>query len=151
MLRELATGAVAGVVATGPQSAVVWGLRFAGVYHRKPPPEVVSERPNDAAVRAGILPPSLRGPVMLTEHIGFGAVSGAVYGLLSTVIRPTPVTGVLAGLAIWLTSYKGWIPALHIMPPPERDERGRQAALVMAHIAYGLALASAYRRLNPES
>jgi hypothetical protein len=147
----MAVGAVAGAMATGPQSAVVWGLRRVGIYHGKPPPEAVSERPNDAAVQAGVLPPSFRGPAMVTEHIGFGAAAGALYGLLSTAIRPTPVTGVLTGLAIWLTSYKGWIPALHIMPPPERDERGRQAALVIAHIAYGLSLAATYRRLQPDA
>lgn len=147
MLRNAVIGAIAGALATGPQSAVVWGFRSAGVYRRQPPPEVIAEQANEPAIDAGVLSPSLRRPAMVADHVGFGAAGGALFGLIAGVVPPTPLLGVLTGLAIWKISYDGWIPALRIMPPPEKDERGRQVTMVAAHIAYGLSLAATFRRL----
>jgi hypothetical protein len=147
MLRRVATGALAGALATAPQSGVTWGLRWAGVYRRKAPPIAVAEKPSEAAVQAGMLPPSLKGPAMLAQHIGFGAAGGALFGLLTGTIRPTPIAGALTGLAIWGVSYGGWIPALRIMPPPAKDERGRQVTLIVSHIVYGVSLAGTFRRM----
>jgi uncharacterized membrane protein YagU involved in acid resistance len=148
MIRRILAGATAGVIATGPQSAVVWGSRAAGVYHRRPPPEVLAEGPTNAAVDAGVLPSHLWRPAMLVEHVGFGAAGGILFAFVSSVVRPTMLAGVVTGLAIWKASYDGWIPALRIMPPPERDETGRQLTMVIAHVAYGLSLATAFKRLN---
>jgi hypothetical protein len=148
MLRRILAGAAAGVIATGPQSAVVWGARAAGIYHRRPPPEVVAEGPTNAAVDAGVLPAQLGRPAMLAEHMGFGAAGGALFALVSKVIQPAPIAGIVTGLVIWKASYDGWIPALRIMPPPEKDEAGRQVTMVIAHVAYGLSLAAVFNRLN---
>ena len=37
-------------------------------------------------------------------------------------------------------SYSGWLPALHLMPPPEQDRPGRQPSMVAAHVVYGAVL-----------
>ncbi len=140
MFKRVLIGALAGALATIPQSAAVWGLRAAGVYRRKPAPEVVAEKVTDAVVGVEKVPDEWMTPVKLAQHVGFGAAGGALFGLLTGVIRPTTVAGVLAGLGIWKASYDGWIPALKIMPPPEEDEEGRQLAMLLAHVAYGLAL-----------
>lgn len=146
---RLLLGGIAGVLATLPQSGVVWGMRRAGVYQRRPPPEVIVE---DLTSKTGSPPPgpARSAPVKLAAHFGFGAAGGAGYGLLTSVVPVHPLTGVLTGLGIWKGSYDGWIPALGIMPPPEEDEQGRVVTMVLAHVAYGLALALVLRRLLPE-
>jgi hypothetical protein len=149
MLKRIAVGAFAGALATGPQSAVVWGLRAAGVYRSQAPPERVSERLTESTTdREPTLKRWFR-PLMLVQHVGFGAAAGALYTLLSGRLRPNAVTGLIAGLGIWKVSYDGWIPAMKIMPPPTEDERGRQAALILAHVAYGVTLGALSGRLLP--
>ena len=148
MLKRMLISAAAGAAAAVPQSAAVWGLRYAGVYRRRPAPEVVVEQITDKVVDLDAVPDPWLTPMKVAGHFGFGAACGAVYGALSSVLRPNPVTGVLTGLAIWKGSYDGWIPALGIMPPPADDETGRQATLVIAHIAYGLALGALMQRLT---
>ena len=65
MLRRIFAGAAAGVIATGPQSAVVWGARAAGIYDRRPPPEAVADTPTTGMVEAGVLPANLKRPAMI--------------------------------------------------------------------------------------
>jgi hypothetical protein len=140
LLSMALVGAGAGAAATVPQSAVVWGLRRAGVYQRPPAPEQVSERASRPVVNVRRLPTVARVSLTAAEHVGFGAAAGAVYGLVSHVARPNAVTGLLAGLGVWAMSYAGWLPAAQLMPAPHKDEPGRQAAVVLAHIAYGVTL-----------
>ena len=148
MFKRVLIGALAGAVATVPQRATVWALRTAGVYRRRAAPEVVAEGITNATVGTEKVPQEWWKPVMLAEHFGFGAAAGALFGLLTAIIRPTTVAGLLAGLAVWKASYDGWIPALRIMPPPEEDEQGRQVAMVLAHVAYVLALGAIVDRLT---
>jgi hypothetical protein len=150
MIKRTLIGAVAGVVATVPQSAAIWGLRQAGLYRRRPAPEVVAEAVTDTTVGMEHVPERWWSPVMLAEHLGYGAAAGALFGLATGIVRPTVATGLLAGFLIWKASYDGWIPALRIMPPPERDETGRQLALLVAHAAYGLALGAILDRLTDD-
>jgi hypothetical protein len=148
MLNRMLIGALAGVVATAPQSAAIWGLKAAGVYRRTPPPEQVSRETAAMALGAQNVPERWFTPMMLAQHVGFGAACGAAFGALTGIVRPTTVAGLLAGLAIWKASYDGWLPAMRIMPPPEEDEEGRQIALIAAHVAYGLALGAVMDRLT---
>ena len=148
MLNRILIGAAAGAVATAPQSAAVWGLKAAGVYRRTPPPEKVSREMTEALLGPETVPEQWFTPLMIAQHVGFGAAAGALFGLLTGVVRPTTVAGVLAGLAVWKASYDGWIPAMRIMPPPEEDEEGRQIALIAAHVAYGLAMGAIMDRFT---
>jgi hypothetical protein len=140
MLKRILIGAGAGALATVPQSLVVWGLKAAGLYGRTPPPAAVAEGVSAAAVDLQALPEEQRRAITLAAHFAFGAAGGAAFGLTTVVVRPTPVAGLLAGLAIWKASYDGWIPAMRIMPPPAKDESGRVLTMVLAHVAYGLTL-----------
>lgn len=76
----------------------------------------------------------------LAAHVGFGATMGALYGALfdrGADRRGAVMRGVGFGLAVWGTHYAGLIPALGIMPPPQRDRRGRGATMFLAHVVYG--------------
>jgi len=141
VLKRILIGAGAGALATVPQSLVVWGLKAAGLYRRPPPPATVAAGVSAAAaVDLQALPEEQRRAVTLAAHFAFGAAGGAAFGLATGVVRPTPVAGLLAGLAIWKASYDGWIPAMRILPPPATDESGRVLTMVLAHVAYGLTL-----------
>jgi hypothetical protein len=148
MLQRVLIGAAAGAIATVPQSAVVWGMKLAGVYQRTPPPERVAHEVTDAVVGEENVPQEWWTPVVLAQHFGFGASVGALFGATTALIRPTMAAGLLAGLAVWKASYDGWIPALRIMPPPEEDEAGRQTTMFLAHVAYGIALGYVVDRLT---
>ena len=149
MLQRILAGGVAGAVATVPQSAVVWGLRAAGVYRRRPAPEVVTEGVTDSVVGLENVPSGWLTPIKWAGHFGYGAGAGAAYGASTAALPATPLTGLGAGLLVWLVSYRGWIPKVGIMPPAERDERGRQLAMVLAHVVFGLTLGALVQRLAP--
>jgi hypothetical protein len=115
------TGAVAGAIATAPMSAVMLAAERTGLLGRQPPEAIVQRaldaanaKPRSAAVRAAAV----------TTHFAFGAAGGAAYGL-----------------AMYAVSYAGWIPAMHILPKPARDRKGRQPSIAVAHVVYGAALA----------
>jgi uncharacterized membrane protein YagU involved in acid resistance len=104
------------------------------------PPEKITAKMLD---RAGIGHSGAQQDALATLlHFGFGATAGAMFG----VVAPRPLlvrvpAGLTYGAAIWGVSYMGWVPALGIMPPAERDRRDRQAVMLAAHLIYGSALA----------
>jgi len=104
------------------------------------PPTVVTAR---ALRSAGIQRPAAAAALIApVSHLGFGAAGGVLYALVRRLVPGVPgsVLGVAFGLAVWAVSYRGWIPALGILPQPESDERGRPAVMVAAHVVYGLVL-----------
>lgn len=147
MIKRMALGAVAGAVATVPQSLVIWGAKAAGFYRAKPHPEQVAEQMSMPLINLRRVPEDVRTPIITAEHFAFGAASGAVYGVSTGIIRPMPATGLVMGLAVWGISYGGWIPALRIAPLPQDDESGRAVTTLVAHAAYGLALGALLERL----
>lgn len=139
-LRTAARGAVAGVAATGLMSAFMLASQRLGFEGEQPPEAIV-----EAALDAADVPRSETAENLLASlaHLGFGMSCGAVYALLRRWLdTPGPETGhgVGFGLAIWAASYKGWIPALGILPPPERDRTDRQRTMIAAHVVYGAVL-----------
>ncbi len=78
-------------------------------------------RPSDAA---GLVAP--------LAHLWFGALGGVAFGVIRRFAPGIPggILGVLFGLGVYAVSYKGWIPALGILPPPEDDRPGRPAVMI---------------------
>ncbi len=140
MLKRLLLGAIAGAVATVPQSGVVWGFRKLGIYHSKPAPEAIAEATTRPLAEPHLLPDPVMAVLKTGQLFSFGASVGAVFSLLAVVIRPTALTGLLMGLGVWKAGYDGVIPAMGILPPPDQDETGRAVTMVVAHVAYGVAL-----------
>jgi hypothetical protein len=106
---------------------------------KEQPPEVLTEESLD---RADLLDGTWEeavATVAVASHFAFGAAAGASYALLRRVM-PIPAavpTGIAFGLGIWWASYRGWIPAMNILPAEQRS--GRRGALLMAaaHAVYG--------------
>ena len=145
-LGVLLKGAAAGGVATLPMSGVMLAAGRAGLMGRQPP-EAITDAALDAA---GVEPPSeaVEKSAAAASHLAFGVAMGAAFALIEHRFRPrrAPVVdGILFGLAVWAVSYKGWVPALGIMPPPEEDRPGRPQSMIAAHVVYGAALGALLR------
>lgn len=111
----------------------------AGLMGEQPPVAITRSVLRDAGVDRPSAPASVIAPL---AHLGFGATGGLIYARARRLVPGVPgwLLGALFGLAVWAVSYKGWIPALGILPPPEDDRPGRPAVMVAAHLVYGLVL-----------
>ncbi|MEV5410955.1 DUF6789 family protein [Thermopolyspora sp. NPDC052614] len=145
MIARTLRGAAAGTLATGAMSALMLAGARAGLMRHQPPKRIARaflpghrHRPKPGERLLGT-----------AAHFGFGAASGAVFGLLVGDRRPRILAGVVYALAIWAVGYQGWVPRLHIMPPATQDVPERQAVMVGAHLVYGAALVLALNRLTP--
>ncbi|MFI6393171.1 DUF6789 family protein [Nonomuraea sp. NPDC050540] len=145
MLRQVAAGAAAGVLATLTMSAAMVAGRRAGLMNEHPPKNVVRAMLPGSKHR----PKSGENVLGAVAHLGFGAVAGATFGAFAGRHRTSAPAGVGYGLAIWLTSYQGWLPGLDILPPISEDRSGRPAVMAAGHVVYGLTLARALRHLAP--
>lgn len=126
-----------GALATAAMSAVMVGGDRAGMMP-EPPPTTITREALDAA---HVDRPAAIAVAAPAAHFAFGALGGAFFVVLRRVLPgPGWLLGILFGLAVWAVSYKGWIPALGILPPPEDDRPGRPAVLVAAHVVYGFVL-----------
>lgn len=141
-LRATLGGAVAGVIATLPMSAVMFAAKKAGLMGEYPP-EIIAQK---GLAAAGAHPSKDETTTAaFAAHFGFAAATGALFGLLyrrTQSLGPPVERGIGYGLAVYAASYAGWIPAADIMPPPGDDRPGRQPSLIVAHVVFGAALAA---------
>jgi uncharacterized membrane protein YagU involved in acid resistance len=76
------------------------------------------------------------------SHFAYGAGTGGAYGLLDPALEkaiPHPAgRGAAYGLAVWLLSYFGWLPAVGITSPQFRRPLRRNTTLVLSHLAWGV-------------
>jgi uncharacterized membrane protein YagU involved in acid resistance len=138
-VKRALRGAGAGALATGLMSSLMMGAKQVGLVGGMPPEKITATMLD----RAGVGHSGAQQDALATVlHFGFGATAGAAFG----VIAPRPLivrvpAGLAYGAAIWGVSYMGWVPALGIMPPADRDRRDRQTVMLAAHLVYGTALA----------
>jgi hypothetical protein len=78
-------------------------------------------------------------------HVLYGTSWGAVLGLAAA--GRSPGTGVLFGLAVWGASLIH-LPAMRLAPPVWEYDPKTIATDVGFHLVYGVAAASAYKRLD---
>jgi hypothetical protein len=85
-------------------------------------------------------------------HLATGAAAGIVYAAVIDRMPwprvPTVARGIAFGTVLWAGAYVGLLPAVGLMPRPERDERHRPASMLVAHWIYGAALASLQQGLG---
>jgi NAD(P)-dependent dehydrogenase (short-subunit alcohol dehydrogenase family) len=141
LLTRIASGTLAGLVATVAMSMVVEGGRRLGLLGEPPPRRIVRRllgrhtwrRPRGTALDVSAL----------AAHLGFGASLGAVYGLLPARTH-SPLGGLTYGALAWAVNYAGWLPKAELMPRPSRDRLGRPTTMVAAHLVFGRVLAGAF-------
>lgn len=142
-IRNSTRGAMAGIAATLPMSAVFAAARGVGALDELPPHRAV-RRVGPPAREAS------RRVVATVLHLGIGGVSGAVYGLLGGAARRTAgdaaAHGTLHALATWAFGYLIVLPRAGVLPPAHRDHRARARWIVAAHLVFGVALGLLCRR-----
>ena len=156
------TGAVAGVLATVPMTAVMVGLfRYLPRSDRYPLPP--RELTDEVAHRIGIdkaMDESQQVALALTAHFAYGGLTGAFYPLSLRLSGPRkelgqarvahtfqmarrnekPVillVGAGYGVVIWALSYLGWIPAFKLLAPATRHPPPRRRLMIAAHLVWG--------------
>jgi len=144
--QRLAWGAASGALATVAMSAVMGAAQRLGWLGRMPPKIITRAAFNHVGVDRS-RPAENAGATV--AHFAFGAVGGGLYGALRPLrARTSPLQGVVYGTLIWLVSYAGWVPALRIMPPPQRDRPGRVPSMLAAHWVYGAVLDALLARVS---
>jgi uncharacterized membrane protein YagU involved in acid resistance len=65
-------------------------------------------------------------------------------------VNPDPgkKAGAVAGTAVWLASYMGWIPAVGTLAPATRHPARRNALMIGVHLVWGASTAAAIRELR---
>jgi uncharacterized membrane protein YagU involved in acid resistance len=84
--------------------------------------------------------------VTIAAHFIYGAAMGAVVAAMNP--DPKKRTGAAAGVAVWLASYMGWIPAVGTLEPATKHPARRNMLMIGVHLVWGAATASALRELK---
>jgi hypothetical protein len=139
-----------GAIAHAAMRGVVGAMAMSGMRTFTTDVGLVEEAPPRAILRQRLVgfirPPRKRNPAPLElAHWGYGAVGGAVFGLLPDEVQQRPWAGPAYGLVVWLGFELGIAPALglkqaHQARPVER------AALAADHLLYGFVLNEMRRR-----
>jgi NAD(P)-dependent dehydrogenase (short-subunit alcohol dehydrogenase family) len=134
LVVRVASGILAGLVATAAMSVAVEAGRRVGLVG-EPPPRRITRR---VLARLGARTP--RGAALdasaLASHFAFGASLGAAYALLPARTHSAG-GGALFGACAWAVNYAGWLPKAELMPRPSRDRPGRPTTMLAAHLVFG--------------
>ncbi len=149
-VRAIVDGALGGTLGTVTMSVVMLAAQKLG-YMGGQPPELITAAALEASGADGRDRKS-RDVLATLVHFAFGIGTGSVFALLHRRLR-LPIGAIPHGMVfatlVWVVSYKGWVPALRIMPPPEKDRPGRPIAMLIAHWVYGLTV-GAFVSQRPE-
>lgn len=143
---RLVIGAIAGFVGTMAMTAAMRRL------HRRLPrkeryPLTPREIVDSGAKQAGVtLPSEAAKDVTAVAHFAYGAVTGAMLAAMNP--DPKKKTGALFGVAVWLGSYMGWIPAVGNLKPAMHHPLRRNFLMIGVHLVWGAATAAAIRELR---
>ena len=151
-MKELITGAVAGLIATVPMT-----LAMKMMHSQLPeeeqyplPPRLIVE---NAAEKSGLDDDLDEGDevrLTLASHFAYGAATGAIYnGAMGMAgAKPTAATGAVYGLGVWTLSYLGILPAMGLLAPATEHPARRNALMIASHVVWGATLGATARRLN---
>ena len=143
---RLVIGAIAGFVGTMAMTSAMQRLhKRLPEEERYPltPREIVDSTADAAGVK---LPNEAAKDITTAAHFAYGAAMGAIVSALNP--DPSKKAGAAAGLAVWLASYMGWIPALHVLEPATRHPKRRNLLMIGVHLVWGAATVSAMRELR---
>jgi uncharacterized membrane protein YagU involved in acid resistance len=84
--------------------------------------------------------------VTTAAHFAYGAACGALIAAMNP--DPKKRTGAAAGVAVWLASYMGWIPAVGTLEPATKHPARRNLLMIGVHLVWGAATAAAMRELR---
>jgi hypothetical protein len=139
-MNRLMLGAAAGAAATVPMTLVMESLHesLPGEPARPlPPREITESMAAKAGVRHEVREDEMQ-VLTLAGHFGYGALCGALFGLMAPKNLPAAVAcGMGFGLTVWAGSYLGWLPALNIRHDARNDPPARNGLMIAAHLTWG--------------
>jgi hypothetical protein len=125
-------GAVAAMAMTGMRVFTV----HTGIVKETPPETIFRERAKALLKPA---PRKRRPAVIELAHWSYGALGGAVFGMLPEGTRRRAWAGPAYGLAVWVGFEGGVAPALRL-DRPRKMNLVERSALITDHLLYGLVL-----------
>jgi putative membrane protein len=150
-IRKLVKGAAAGFVATAPMSAsmlIGWMLLPKRERYQLPPRLITEEITERVGIEEHLTDDQLVG-LTVFSHFGYGALFGAIYALFHEKIpMHSSLKGTFMGLAVWVGSYLGWLPAMGILSPATRHPWRRNLLMILAHVVWGVTLGEMTRKLT---
>jgi hypothetical protein len=137
---RLLLGALAGFTATLPMTVAMRRLheRLPAQERYPLPPRELSEELPDLGMRTSA--------TTLLNHFLYGAVTGGMFAAASG--RRDTATGAAYGIAVWMASYLGWIPATGMLRVATRHPARRNGLMLIAHLVWGASLAVGLRELE---
>ncbi|HUE98742.1 MAG TPA: DUF6789 family protein [Anaerolineales bacterium] len=148
---KLLQGAAAGFIATAPMSiSMLVGWKLLPEREKYPlPPRLITE---DIVERVGIEDRLSEGELVgltIFSHFGYGALFGSIYTLFVEKLPvPSILKGGFAGLALWVGSYLGWLPAMGILRSAIRHPWRRNLLMIIAHLIWGVTVGEVTRKLT---
>jgi hypothetical protein len=142
---EVLVGGLGGAAGTLLMSLCMLLARRLGAMGSQPPELITA-----AAMSSAGLPRDreTQDALSVAAHFAFGIAGGSAFALIAPRFRlplPLPVQGAIYATGIWAVSYAGIVPALGIMPPPDRDRPDRPLIMVLVHWIYGAVLGAVVR------
>lgn len=152
-MNDLIRGAVSGLAGTVVMSAAMAATRLAGTMRGEVPPRQITGNVEESVgLREQLDRPAFEAS-WVVQHFAYGAAAGVGYTLLQRRLRlrePLPA-GPLYGISLWAVSYAGWLPAVGLYPPPDRDRADRVVNMIVHHLVYGTVTAQVNRALRRRS
>jgi len=146
----LVDGGSGGGVGTVAMSLVMLGACRAGLVGELPPGRLAAALRDAVGLRAR--PRWARNVRAVVVHLGFGAAAGGLFarprGRPRLPVAPA-LQGIAYGLVVWPVSYRGWVPALGLLPVATRDEPRRPVVMALAHLVCGAVLGALVGRHPP--
>ena len=143
---KLLIGGIAGFVGTMAMTAAMRRMHRrlpAGERYPLTPREIID---SGAKQLGHPLPDEPARDATLAAHFLYGALAGAAIAAMNP--DPRKKTGAAAGLAVWLASYMGWIPAVGTLEPATKHPARRNGLMIAAHLVWGASTAAAIRELR---
>lgn len=141
-MRGIMKGAAAGAAATVPMTIVMEKLHemLPSEPARPLPPREVVEALAEKAGVAHDMDETAMANVTLGAHVGYGALCGALFGLIAPKHPGTAIAaGMLFGLGVWAGSYLGFLPALDLRHDAREDPPVRNGLMIASHLVWGAA------------
>jgi hypothetical protein len=127
-----------GVVAAMAMSGMRNVTTSAGLVAQTPPEAIVKQRAPHLLLR---IPPDRQRAAVEAMHWTYGAVGGAVFGMLPATIRRQAWVGPAYGLAFWALFEAGIAPTLGLAQARQTRVTERVAFLA-DHVLYGVVVAA---------
>lgn len=151
-LKQIAAGALAGMIGAVPMGLIMIGLNRV-LSPRSEPPKLITRR---MMRRIGLGRSVRRGrtwdPTTWAAHLGYGAATASLYPVITRPLSiPRILRGMVFALGVWAMSYLGWLPAAHILPPANKQPARRNIVMILSHLAWGSLigiLTNAFERKN---